>query len=336
MFRVLIPGYGYVFVSASNEDEAVSAAQRYINQNQIQLETGSGDIRAVGFSEGSLPPDAVVIGSDGNNLVPTSDPGNDPRTNPSPPPRYEPYQPPAGNPISPTLPGDRGNEPVGAPTDGGGGETIPTPQPGGTPPATAQPTDVVTDEELSLEGTFRQFLTGQGIDPNSVLGRTAGRRQDQAFATLALDQLVNNLNNQYVDESGNPVGVNQQVDQLTGGATGFSDFLQGGGIQQSPGVALDALRTLAGIAGTTAAPVAESVGALFAGAEPGTTAGNLIDQGTLAALRTRLAPSVVNLLGGQLIQQAQTGFQDDLVGAVNGGDSPSYAQSILRSIFGIG
>lgn len=169
----------------------------------------------------------------------------------------------------------------------------------------------ITPEDVSLVGTFRNFLQNTGVNPNSILGSIAGRLRDPLFGSFALGQL-----------SGNAPAANGNPQQ-------FGSFL-GQGLGQNIGNARTTLNNIANnIGGSQAAQ------SLLQGGAPGNTVGGQLEDLSRLALRSNLSGSVAGLFGDALINNVQGSFEQQLANAANGGALPNYA-AVLRNQLGLG
>ena len=170
-FRVFIPGFGNIYVRAMFQDEALTAARRYLRDNGISVEQGTESQQTVTPSgEGSRPPDALFLNSSGEVL--------------------------SGNPVIPVDPVDStggsstpGENPT-APTTGGGssgsgGSGNPTPPATGTPSTptpTASSIPTLQEREVADPGAaFRSFSQSFGLPTTGVVGNILGGAADPAL-----------------------------------------------------------------------------------------------------------------------------------------------------------
>lgn len=171
----------------------------------------------------------------------------------------------------------------------------------------------ITPEDVSLVGTFRNFLQSQNINPNSILGGVAQRMQDPLFGGFALGQLS---------------GFNQPG---PAGPQQFGQFL-GSGVQNIQRNAPQILDQIARGTGAVS-PAAQSE---LGSAAPGNTAGGLLEDLARLGLRNQLSGSVASLFGNSLINRTQGNFEQQLANSVNTpGITPSYA-GYLRQQLGFG
>lgn len=312
MFRVFIPGVGNIFVQAANQQEAITAAQKFIGQNGITLEQGAGQLTPQAFSAGSIPPGSTIIGADGGIVSGSGTPtgGNPPNNGiPTPVQGGAPTQVAQPTPTQPGVSGPENNQPVfpAGGTAGGGASLAPDP------------------EEVSAFGQFRNFLRSQGLDPDSILGGTVAGQFQPFLSTFGLNQVLHNLG------AGGQEGAGSLAEQIQqfGGPQSFLEFVQQ---QGTGGIANTALGALQGIAGQ--APGQENTFlAALQQATPGSDLGNILQGAAAQALRTRLSPAVLGLFGNQAFNLSNRRFEDALAGAASGGGTaPTLSQHYLRSL----
>lgn len=162
MFRIFVPGFGNIFVQATNEQEAITGALKYLEQNGISnsLQPGTTDnLQAIQFNSASLPQGSLVVGSNGAPSAGGSGGGG----GATPPPT-------ATTPENPTS--------VAPPTaPPGSGVTGASPQ-GGT-------FDEATLEGLFPRSAFNEFARTRGINPEGIGGQLIGSQFGPALNAFA-------------------------------------------------------------------------------------------------------------------------------------------------------
>lgn len=105
-FRVTVPGFGTVFVSATTPDRALTGVQLFLNRNRITVESGSGLASPVPIGNSAPPSGAIFINASGGRI-------SGPVFTPPPVVEPEPDPEPIPEPVVPAEPVDDGGEDPG-------------------------------------------------------------------------------------------------------------------------------------------------------------------------------------------------------------------------------
>ncbi len=84
-----IPGFGFIYATAGSPNQALAAAQRWLNRNRITVETGAGSPSVVNIGLGAVPPGEIHVNGAGNVAAPPLPP--------PPPPPPSPVEDPGGS-----------------------------------------------------------------------------------------------------------------------------------------------------------------------------------------------------------------------------------------------
>lgn len=237
MFRIFVPGYGNVFVSAANQQAAITGALRFLESHNVTQKLNGADLdnlQAIPFSSGAVPQGATIVNSVGQDINTVSaGPDNKPAV--APPTGTGPNTGGgAGNPggnnslenalgvnISPNL-----HPQTPAATQGGSG----TQTPAGAGPQ--QTIDQPTLEASLPTSAFNQFLKGRGVSPEGIGGQLASSQLGPAYNTFAF---LNDL------------GLTPALNNGSQAAGPFSQYLNSGALGTR--FSSDALKALQAIAG---------------------------------------------------------------------------------------
>lgn len=218
VWRVFVPGVGYISVEAAFQDQASKLVQQYLLQNGISLEQG-----------------ATI----GVPVISTAQKGDIFIKNPMTGGFTEDQMKEALANVSNTV---AGGQPSSTPTSGASTGEVAT-APAATAPtfkslAGATPQNLLERELADPAAAFRSVLQGSGISPTGMLGNRFQALANPAFATRQLQEAL-----------GMP-GVGENSLSQT-----FSNFLSGagGGTRNIGAAALQALQALGGLRAPNAA-----------------------------------------------------------------------------------
>lgn len=306
-WRINVPGYGNVFYSGTQAD-ALSAAQQFIQSRGLQVgDTDISNMSPVQTNQDNYN-SGLRVGLDG--AVQGGEEGSW---------LDQPAQPAGGTGQGGT--GGEGMQPV-PPFPEGEGPNM---------PGSGESGILIDPEEASVTGAYRNFISGQGYNPNSVLGSLLANQQGQLEGSYYLQGLIGALD-QPIEGDDSP--VNQQTSP-----TGFIDYLSTTGRDQRAQMSLDALQTIAsgqlGASDVNEEGNALSILALLQGTNPESAGGfgdftGEINATAQQALETRYSPIIARRYGRQLTSQAEDLYSQELARHAEAGvEAPTYLSALL-------